>query len=276
MKLLSLPQAPAQQQAAFFRHSWLGVAVVHLGLIALAGLMLYQYAIGEIPLGIMLVFVLASCFFMLFIFGVLVRSFKPTNWLLAVGIDRLWIKYRSYLNSHFPPDDLQVIELPYAEIESVGLIRRKEIVLGSKNRQQIQFSKHLEFTLRQPFGQELPEALQAERNAKDRSAKRIKSKASHYPVQVKGDKVFRVCISGIRPGWKRALRELETNGVVVACEKREAEDYTKPLSDKRQMEDQLIQLIEQGKTLAAVKLARQRYGMGLTEAKQFIDELGSR
>ena len=276
MKLLSLPQAPTRQQAMFFRSGRLGPAAFFLFSLAIMGALIYGYAVGDIPFVLMLVFVLGSLIFLPISLSMLVRSFQATNWLFALGPDRLWIKYRSYLNSHFPPDDLQIIEWRYDEIGSVGLVRRKEITLGSRNRTQVQFYKHLEFTLHRPFGRELPNALLAELNAKDCPNRRIRSKAGDYPVQVKGENTFRMRVNSIRPGWKTALREIEKNGITVAPEKREAEDYTTPLEDKRQMEDQLIALAEQGKTIAAVKLARRRYGMGLTEAKKFIDELSAR
>lgn len=276
MKLLSLPQAPTRLQAIFFRSSRLGPAVLLLFSLAVIGAAVYSYSTGKAPLVVMLIIDFAGLLFTLFSLGMLVRSFQTTNWLLALGSDRLWIKYRSYLNSHFPPDDLQIIELPYAEIESVCLIRRKEIVYGSRNRTQTRFFKHLDVVLHQPFGSQLPEALLAERNAKAPLKRGCKSRSLDYPVCAKGQNIIRVRINDIRPGWKRALSELEHNGVSVTPEKRESEDFTQPLEDKRQMEDQLIRLVEQGRTIAAVKLARQRYGMGLSEAKQFIDELSAR
>lgn len=276
MKLLPLPQAPTRQQAMFFRSSRLGPVVFFLFSLAVIAAVIFAYAVGGIPFVFVLIFVPFSLIFPLISSNMVVRSFQTTNWLLALGPDRLWIKYRSYLNSHFPPDDLQIIELRYDEIESVGLIRRKEIMPGSRNRTQVQYCRHLEFALCRPFGNELPEALLAERNTKGSPGRRTSSRSLDYPVQAKGENTIRMRVNGIRPGCKTALREFEKNGINLAPEKREIEDYTELLEDKRQMEDQLIVLVEQGKTLAAVKLARRRYGMTLAEAKQFIDELSSR
>ena len=276
MKLLPLPQAPTRQQAMFFRNSRLGPAVFFLFSLAIMGAVIYGYAVGGIPFVLMLVFLFGCLIFPLLSLSMLVRSLQATNWLFALGPDRLWIKYRSYLNSHFPPDDLQIIELRYNEMESVALVRRKEITPGSRNGTQVQYYRHLEFTLCRPFGNELPEALLAEQNTKGSPDRKISSRSLDYPVQTKGENTVRMRVNGIRPGWKTALREIEKNGVTIAPEKREIEDYTELLEDKRQMEDQLIVLVEQGKTIAAVKLARRRYGMTLTEAKNFIDGLSSR
>jgi hypothetical protein len=206
----------------------------------------------------------------------LYKAIINTNWLLAIASDRIWIKYRSYLNCHLPADDLQIIEFPFSEIESVCLVDRKEIVPNNRNAKQQQLFWFFEFTLYQPIDERLPNALRSERQLKDSQNRIIRYKNDDYPVRVSGDYSFRVRVNELRPRWKKALRELEHNGVTIAPEKREIEDYTVLLEDKRQMEDQLIVLVEQGKTIAAVKLACRRYGMTLTEAKNFIDGLSSR
>lgn len=275
MNLLSLSQAPTGQQAKFFRHGWVMPAVVIFGLVAFAVLIICEYAAGRAP-KLILIFVPGFLLFLWLFTETLLCAFKPTNWLFALGLDRLWIKYRSYLNSHLPQEDLQVIELPYAEIESVCLIRRKEISCGNKGGKRIQFLKYLEFTLRELLEQSFSDALQAEREAKDCSMRRVRGKSGDYPVRINGDRTFRVHVNFIHPNPRKVLKELEINGVTVLLDKREVQDFTKSVSDKRQMEDHLIELVEQGKTIAAIKIARQRYGMGLAEAKQFIDGLSSR
>lgn len=276
MKLLSLPQAPTRQQAMFFRNSYLGPVIISCFFLLFAILMIYQYAIGKMPLMLMVVFAAGALLFMMIVTTILLRSLKSTNWLLALGPDRLWIKYRSYLNSHFPPEDLQIIELRYDAIEFVGLIRRKEILPGQKNGTVTKYSKHLDFVLRQSFDDVLPEALLSERNARAPQRKGIRSKSLDYPVRDKEGRIVRVRISGCRPGWKAALQELARNGVALSPDQRETEDYTLSVEDRRQIDDRLIQLVEQGNTIAAVKLACRHYDMGLAEAREFVHELGHR
>lgn len=276
MKLLSLHQAPTRQQAMFFRHSWFGTAIALIVSLGVVAAIVKGYSAGKLPFFALLMAGIVSVFIVSMAASMLRRAFQPSNWILAFGPDRLWVKYRSYLNSHFPPDDLQIIELRFDEIESVGLIRRKEVAPGSRKGKQIQFFKYLEFVLRQPFGSVLSDALQAERSVKDNKNRKIRLRYGDYPVLVKEENAFRVRVNSIRPGWKGLLSELQRNGIIIAPEKRETEDYTIPLEDKRRVEDQLIALAERGRTLTAVKLARRHYGMNLTEAKRFIDELSTR
>ena len=89
MKLLSLPQAPTRQQAMFFRSGRLGPAAFFLFSLAIMGALIYGYAVGDIPFVLMLVFVLGSLIFLPISLSMLVRSFQATNWLFALGPDRL-------------------------------------------------------------------------------------------------------------------------------------------------------------------------------------------
>lgn len=276
MKLLSLHQSPTRQQAMFFRHSWFGAAVVLIAVLGVAAAMIKGYTSGKVPLVALLAVGLGGVLAVLLTTSMLRRAFQPTNWLFALGPDRLWIKYRSYLKSHFPAEDFQIVEFRYDEIESVGLIRRVEKVPGQKGRTTTKFSRHLEIVAHHPFGVELSEALQLERSKKDSTASRIKSQSAHYPVQLKDDKTLRMCVTDIRPGQKTALGELKIHRIAVVAEKRESDDFTKPLKDKQEMEGRIVALVEKGDTVSAVHLVRQHYGMGLTEAKQFIDELSAR
>ena len=43
--------------------------------------------------------------------------------------------------------------------------------------------------------------------------------------------------------------------------------------ESAELEDYLLELVESGDRMSAVKLVRVRYGYGLTEARRFVDEL---
>jgi len=43
--------------------------------------------------------------------------------------------------------------------------------------------------------------------------------------------------------------------------------------DRREVEDRILELAEQGRVVAAVNLTRRAYGYGLREARQFVQEL---
>ena len=43
--------------------------------------------------------------------------------------------------------------------------------------------------------------------------------------------------------------------------------------ERAELEDYLLELVESGDRMSAIKLVRVRYGYGLTEARRFVDEL---
>jgi hypothetical protein len=49
--------------------------------------------------------------------------FRASNWLVRVSANGVFVQLRSYLNYHFPSEDLTVAFIPYPEIRSVRLIR---------------------------------------------------------------------------------------------------------------------------------------------------------
>ncbi|MSR06761.1 MAG: hypothetical protein EXR93_06835 [Gemmatimonadetes bacterium] len=107
--------------------------------------------------------------------------FQPTNWLVRADNEGLLVKFRSYLNRHFPDDTPSVISIPYAFL------------------------------------------------------------APHVRIL---------------PATRTRV------------------DYTK-LDEKgqREQETRLIELVQTGETMAAIKMARKIYAFDLTEAKQFVDGL---
>ena len=50
----------------------------------------------------------------------LAAMFRPTNWLLRIGTNGVWINLRSYRDRDIDPDTLSVVHLGYGEIASVG------------------------------------------------------------------------------------------------------------------------------------------------------------
>lgn len=78
--------------------------------------------------------------------------------------------------------------------------------------------------------------------------------------------------SFMKPGLKKTARLLAEHYPVLA--KVVDQNSTGQATEKQKaMEDQIVQLIQTGETIQAIKLARKRYGFSLTDAKQFVDEL---
>src|SRR5881392_3392810 len=54
--------------------------------------------------------------------------FQPTNWLVRMNDQGMFIQFRSYLNYHLPGEDLTVVFVPHGEIRSGRLVREKVTV----------------------------------------------------------------------------------------------------------------------------------------------------
>jgi hypothetical protein len=55
----------------------------------------------------------------------LTARFRPSNWLVRETENGLYVHFRSYLNYHFPSDDLTVAFIPYREITRARPVRQR-------------------------------------------------------------------------------------------------------------------------------------------------------
>jgi ribosomal protein L7/L12 len=96
------------------------------------------------------------------------------------------------------------------------------------------------------------------------------------PVSVTSEGVVRVEWSSkhsvLAPSLKRAVAVLG-EVVPVMAEVMEREDFTKSDADKKKLEQRIMELVERGEMIEAVKVARGLYGFSLAEAKAFVEEL---
>ena len=67
---------------------------------------------------------------------------------------------------------------------------------------------------------------------------------------------------------------LAENGVLILA----AQSAVSPSGStvERDTDDQILEMIERGETLQAIALLRESKGMGLSEAKSFVDDLTDR
>lgn len=74
-------------------------------------------------------------------------------------------------------------------------------------------------------------------------------------------------------GVKKVVSLLSRQGIAVGEKRREVIDLTLRKGDTDKIEDKIVQLIERGNMIAAVKLVRRTYNYNLTEAKEFVEGL---
>jgi hypothetical protein len=201
--------------------------------------------------------------------------FHPSNWLVRVGDEGLFIHFRSYLNDHLSPDDLTVVFLAYSEIRSVRLVREhvKTPDMNGRSTTEIQHWVELELST-DPAA--LVDALGTERGRPAAMEKRWYGTSStlylDYPVQIQTPPFLRVRWQVV-PQAAVLLRALRPR-VEIAPEVKVSEDFSALQSlPAAEQEKRLRELNQHGQTIAAIYMARRLYGCNLTEATNLVKGL---
>ncbi|PIQ97875.1 MAG: hypothetical protein COV67_01905 [Nitrospinae bacterium CG11_big_fil_rev_8_21_14_0_20_56_8] len=243
-------------------------------------------------------------------------SRRPSNWLIrfAPGGGRMFVKFRSYLNDHFPEEDRVVLELSGGEVSWIRKVRERQRVrnLGD-NGFANQYFTYLDFNLacREDELDELRSAIETERTRKPPvsdvsqlnhelfEARKAKAPASEierlkqairrakaqakpgprksgvrftdYPVRLTGENVLRLSWKGMTPRANAAI-EFFRRCFPVEAESKLETDHTTAQPGK-DLEDQILDLVEKGNEMEAIALVRGVYGYSLVQAKQFVEEL---
>ena len=122
-----------------------------------------------------------------------------------------------------------------------------------------------------PLARRLKEEL-----VREPPGKRVKTSYRDYPVRLVEDRVLRLHWRGgssfVLPSAKKALAELSRFAPIRDTRNKRV-DTAKPATEKAQQENQIIELLERGDRIGAIKLARRCYGCSLTEAQQLVEGL---
>ncbi len=217
-----------------------------------------------------------SCFIWV-IFNNFRKSLAETNWLLAIGLSSVYVKFRSYLNSDLPANDKQIVSFSCSEIKSVNITKQRIIAYSSGNSTSTSFHTFLDINFARPDLTQLKDQIKEERK------KRIKTrhgsfKNNHYPVAVVDEDTVRIEWRSptdiVVPGIKKVLDAFREYNVTVAPTIKEVIDTTgRDKKDKAKAEDNIIKLAERGNIMAATKLARKTYKMKLADAREFVEGL---
>lgn len=281
MKLYRKSGTPAYPATAVFRESRLQASIVVLVMTGFtAGAVWLGYA-GE-GLGRLFLWgvCVPSCLLVTLIaLRVSRATFGPDNWLVRYAPDGLLIQLRSYLNSHLPDEDETVAWIPTSEIRAASRTDLRREVPDSDRGTTVEKSSYLDLRLRHPRTEELAEALRRERSrGAGRDGSLGKTKFHHYPVALPEPDLVRILWSGprsrVRPGLGRILRLLSER--VPLEEGSRIKRSIPEASEGRALDDYIVELIETGDRIGAVKLVRLRYGYGLEKARIFVDELAGR
>ncbi len=205
-------------------------------------------------------------------FGSMFRSaLRPTSWILMDDGSGLWIHLRSYLNYHFPSDRFSILRLRRDEVEWIRLVKERRSLPSTRNREQVSFHKILQLKLnaRDEDLEALEAALKADVFEKPKGSR---SRYVHYPVVLrKSERLLLIEWSGYSPRISKVIRHLEAQYKNLEMEKLNW-GHWRDLTDK-QVDDLVIELVQFGNQMDAIRLLRSKRTMDLTEAKQFVEEL---
>lgn len=270
MQLMRLAEAPTVQIDREFRYSpaWALAAAV-LVMAAGTGLIwigwrqqsgLAYYLAGALFLGVLLMRR-----------SVLAR-FRPSNWLLRLGDEGLFVQFRSYLNHRLPAEDLTVAFIPYREIRAVRRVdERRDIPSREPDGRRLattstQRRRLVELEL--AGASALAEALAAERAKRPVNA----TLHRHYPVRAVSAQVVQVEWNVV-PGAKAFLEAMRRH-TRIAAPVEILQDYSELQGLGREdQEKRIVELAETGQTIAAIHLARVLYSYDPTRARAFVEGL---
>lgn len=216
--------------------------------------------------------------------GDLLSKFRATNWLLWIRPDGLWINFRSY-QDRGPADTLTVVQLAYSEIADVR--RHRESYTTPSNDTGVSTHwklQYLDIRLKQPDLGELHDALFTNRWRKPLPYSvlgfiQVTTSPSHFPVSLAKPDVLRIAWRGGHGNWaapslRRVLQELRRHVTVAESSERQRDDWQE--MDEAQLDDQILDLVQAGSRIDAIKLLVERRGYTTTEAHQFIEQLAGR
>ena len=215
--------------------------------------------------------------------GDLVAKFRPTNWLVWIQPDGMWINFRSYQDDG-PTDVRTVLQLDYSEIAEAR--RHVETFStpdseGGSTRDKLQ---SLELQLTHDKTDELQAALSEDRRRTPTERVylrfiRASSRPCHFAVSLPASDRLRIAWRGGKGSWvapslATVLRELDRHVRIAEPSRLDRPDW-------RQLNDEdfdalVLDLVHAGARLDATKLLVERRGYTTTEAHQFVKELSCR
>jgi hypothetical protein len=273
MQLMRLADVPVSARDQVFCYSR-GRAIC--GTITLLGFILGAFVYGQLMQSWLYHYLGAITLFFLWLFRKLILArFHPSNWLVRMSDDGLWIKFRSYLNDHFPAEDLTVVFLAFAEIRSAKFVRERQEIPDTEERgrptSSIRTRKYVELELAADC-QQLTDELAHERE-------RVMGRVTGITTRYHDTPVFFAARDRLRVEWNvvpkaPAFLDAMTRHILVQPAERSSKDLADfdGLSQKEQ-EAKLLELAQSGDKIGAIAMARRLYSYDLAAAKQFVEEL---
>lgn len=191
------------------------------------------------------------------------RSFRASNWLLAVSPAGLVLNLRSYQNAHFESDGPTVLRLAWSEVRCAREVRD---VTPRRDGDATELTRRwLEIELAGVDTDPIEALVRAERERPAPETRslgvRSRTRFGHVPAFVAAPGL-------VRTDWL-GRRVLAALGAHVSLEERRSLAHQPGLEVERRLAD----LVRRGDRLAAIDLARRELGLSLTEARARVRDL---
>jgi hypothetical protein len=284
MQLLRPADVPMHAAAGVYRYSRLRAVMGMLAALgAASGAALFAWIASAPPLyGIAGLIALG----MWFAKRAVRARFAPSNWLVRMTHDGIYVQLRSYLNQHLPAQDRSVVFIPFGEIRALMLGSERRLIASSsspRHRGNVKVERRRLVVL----------DLAADASALACAlAEELTRKAPREPRWYGSSAVFHRHHPARMAAPDRL--EIEWNVVPVATQFRDAllraaphvasaQEPVRTISyldvdglDREEQEKRLRELIETGDALAAIRIVRQIHGCDLAEARRRVDEMRAR
>ena len=274
--LLREADVPATPDTGTFRYSRMSAGIVAALMLVGSGTLL---AIGHLQDNPFAYYIAALLVVFLWIYQALVIArFRATNWLVRIADQGVYIKFRSYLNHHFPVGDRTVLYVPFGAMRTTRHVRELQEVPAPEGRGTVTRRRTIVEIELKEIALQIEQALAEDRRAEAPKTQRwygsTAGKYRHHPVRMATPQTLAI-EWGVRPGVARFLSAMAVHTPVETAVV--VRDYTVPGSLQRsEQESRLLELAENGQLLDAVRLARIIYGYDLSEAKRFVEGLAGR
>ncbi len=277
MQLLRSADVPIDRRARDFRYSRWRAGT---GAIILAAAALALIAFGRLNNTWIPYYIAGVIIVTLLIFHNLVTArFRPTNWLVRMTDDGLFIKFRSYLNYRFSDQDPTVVFIPYSEISSAKLVKERQAIPdrdgGNRRATTIRTRRFIELELA-GNSEQLANALASESKrvlAKPaEGGSSVSTRYQHLPVQLATPNLLRI-EWGVVPNAQTILDALTRHTLVDHATAVSKNFVNLDGLSREEQESRLLELAQSGDMIGAVTMARTLYAYDLATAKNFVESL---
>src|SRR5262245_31233590 len=274
MRLLQLAVVPTAPQDKVYRYSPFRASFVVLIVVLCAGGLFLFGWLQDVWIAY---YISAVIFLFLLIFQRLITArFRSSNWSVRMTNEGLYIKFRSYLNHHFPENDLTVLFLPYSETRSGRLVKERQEVPDLADGRNSTMTKRRRLLILELAGEssELASALDNERKRVFGKVNQggAKSRYQHVPVRLASPNLLMI-EWGVVPGVQSILDALTRHTFVRTGEERATDFVRLDGLSREQQEERLLELAVSGDIMGAVAMARKLYSYDLATAKTFVESL---